>query len=145
MHRRREEEKIGGGIAQWVERPTEKSGAVLTRVRVPDAARGFLPEPASSVECLTLSVQPRVCIRKYQDRGSRQKSQTLTATPLFGHTKIQHTLIGMGSAALAAAVPYPGKATRISCKAQISTVKKSFFHFKSDNSNTAACYALIFG
>ena len=33
--------------------------------------------------------------------------------PLFGHTKILHVLLGMGSAALAAAVPYPGKATRI--------------------------------
>ena len=30
--------------------------------------------------------------------------------PLFGSMKILHTLIGMGSAALAAAVPYPGKA-----------------------------------
>ena len=30
----------------------------------------------------------------------------------------------MGSAALAAAVPYPGKATRISSKGQISTLKK---------------------
>ena len=30
------------------------------------------------------------------------KSQTLTATPLFGHTKILHTLVGLGSAALPA-------------------------------------------
>ena len=37
---------------------------------------------------------------------------------MFGHTKILHTLIGMGSAALAAAVPRPGKATRISRKRQ---------------------------
>ena len=29
--------------------------------------------------------------------------------PLFGHAKILHALVGMGSAALAAAVPYPGK------------------------------------
>ena len=29
---------------------------------------------------------------------------------MFGHTEILHILIGMGSAALAAAVPYPGKA-----------------------------------
>ena len=34
------------------------------------------------------------------------KSQTLSAIPLFGHTKILHTLIGMGSAALAAAELY---------------------------------------
>ena len=31
------------GIAQLVERPTEKSGAILTRVRVPGAARDFSP------------------------------------------------------------------------------------------------------
>ena len=31
--------------------------------------------------------------------------------PLLGHTEILHTLIGMGSAALEAAVAYPGKAT----------------------------------
>ena len=35
---------------------------------------------------------------------------------LFGHTEIPHTLIEMGSAALAAAVPYSGEATRISRK-----------------------------
>ena len=38
------------------------------------------------------------------------------AVPLSGHTKTLHTPIGMGSAALAAAVLYPGKATRISYK-----------------------------
>ena len=32
--------------------------------------------------------------------------------PLFGHQKILHTLTGMGSAALAAAVPCLGKATK---------------------------------
>ena len=37
----------------------------------------------------------------------------IITTPLFGHTKILHTLVGMGSAAFAAAVPYPGKATQI--------------------------------
>ena len=46
------------------------------------------------------------------------------AIPLFGHTKILQTLIGMGSAALAAAVPYPGKATRIARRGQESTKKK---------------------
>ena len=37
-------ELIGAGIAQWVERPTEKPGAILTRVRVPDVAREFSPQ-----------------------------------------------------------------------------------------------------
>ena len=31
------------GIAQLVERPTEKPGAILTLVRVPGAARDFSP------------------------------------------------------------------------------------------------------
>ena len=47
----------------------------------------------------------------------RKKTKKLiTAIPLFGHRKILHTLIGMGSAVLAAAVPYPDKATQISHK-----------------------------
>ena len=33
----------GGGVAQLVERPTEKPGAVLLRVRVSGAARDFSP------------------------------------------------------------------------------------------------------
>ena len=40
------------------------------------------------------------------------KFQTLAAIPFFGHTKIPHTLTGMGSAALAAAVPYPSKVSQ---------------------------------
>ena len=35
---------------------------------------------------------------------------------MSGQTKLLRTLIGMGSAALAAAVPYPGKVTQISRK-----------------------------
>jgi len=34
----------GAGIAQFAERPTERPGAILTRVRVPGAAGDFLPE-----------------------------------------------------------------------------------------------------
>ena len=39
-----------------------------------------------------------------------------------------HTLIGVGSAALAADVPYPGKAIQISHKGQWSTLKKKCFN-----------------
>ena len=39
--------------------------------------------------------------------------------PVFGYAKILHTLVGMGSAALAAAVLYPAKVTRIFRKGQI--------------------------
>ena len=50
---------------------------------------------------------------------------------LIGMGRILHTLVGMGSAALAGAVPYPGKATRISHKGQRSTKEMfiSLLHF----------------
>ena len=84
---------------------TEKPGAILTWIRVPDAARDLPP----GVSSLTVSVQPpcaMVCINiSVHVKNNNKKQKTLAAIPLFGHTKIQHTLIGMGSAALAAAVP----------------------------------------
>ena len=57
-----------------------------------------------------------VCRLKIPNTGSKtivwtHKSQTLAAIPLSGLTKTLHTLIRMGSAALAATVPYPGKST----------------------------------
>ena len=47
------------------------------------------------------------------------------AVQLSGHTEILHTLIGMGSTALVAAVPYPGKASWISCMGQGSIKKQN--------------------
>ena len=44
--------------------------------------------------------------------------------PLSGHRKIPHTLVGMGSADLAAAVLYPSKVTQKSHEGQKSTLKK---------------------
>ena len=41
---------------------------------------------------------------KKRRKKERKKSQTLAATISIGHSKILYTLIGMGSAALAAAV-----------------------------------------
>ena len=53
--------------------------------------------------------------------------------PLLGHLNILHTLIGMGSAALAAAVPYPAKMTQIPHKGQWShkneEEKKAYRYF----------------
>ena len=43
---------------------------------------------------------------------------TVSQTIVWTHEPTTHTLIGMGSAALAAAVPQTGKATRISRKGQ---------------------------
>ena len=113
-------------IAQLVQRPTEKPGAILTSVRVPSAARIFFSQSQCSVQTLLLfSYSPCVTVLKYaciNFCAALYKPQTLgyiqMAIPLFGHTKILQTLIGMGSAALAAAVPYPGEATRISSKGQ---------------------------
>ena len=47
----------------------------------------------------------------------------MPAVPLFEHAKILHTLMGLGSAALADAVPYPGEATRTFRKRRLSTRK----------------------
>ena len=47
----------GTGMARLVERPTEKPGAILTRVRVPGVARDLSPSQFS-VRTLTVSVQP---------------------------------------------------------------------------------------
>ena len=49
-----------------------------------------------------------VCSYMHQHLCAHLKSQMLATIPLFGHTKILHTLIGMGSAALVMAVPYLG-------------------------------------
>ena len=44
-----------------------------------------------------------------------------------GCSKILHTLTGMGSAAFAAAVPYPGKTNRISRRGQRNTKRKNAY------------------
>ena len=69
--------------------------------------------PRVSFQCrLSYSVRTApVCSCMHQHLYTRYKSQTLTAIPLFGYRKMLHTLVGMGSAALGAAVAYPGKAT----------------------------------
>ena len=48
------------------------------------------------------------------------KSPNAGKYTIAGHMKMLHTRIGVGSAALSAAVPYPGKATQISHKGQRS-------------------------
>ena len=58
--------QVSAGMAQLVERPTEKPKAILTRVRVRGGARDFffffffspLPESTFSADSLTVSVQP---------------------------------------------------------------------------------------
>ena len=65
----------GSGIAQWVECPTEKPRAILTRVQpVPVAVRQgiFLLESSSSADSLTVSVPPPpACTRQHQHLCAR--------------------------------------------------------------------------
>ena len=94
------------------------------RVQVPGEARDFSPRVNFQWRLLRCLYSPRV--QSYASTSVRtlQIPNTLAAIPLSGHRKILHTLIGMGSAALAAAVPYPGKVNRISRKGQGSLKKK---------------------
>ena len=73
-----------------------------------------LPEAAFSADSLTVSVQLPVCMQSHASTSVR----TLAIPNAGSHTIVwtqentAHTdLLGMGSAALAAAVPYQGKAT----------------------------------
>ena len=109
----------GGGVAQRVQRPTETPGVILTRLRVPGAARDFFPTVRTLLGCPYSPLCAVACISCAHVRNSKHWQPY----SFLGHTKILHTLIGMGSAALAADVPYPGKEIRISRKGQ-SVLKK---------------------
>ena len=102
---------LGQGVAQLVECPTEKPGTILTRVQVPGAVRDF--SPGVSFQCrLPYGVHAApVCSSMHHHLGAHKKSQTLAAISLLGHTEILHAWLGAGNVALAASVPYPGKAT----------------------------------
>ena len=114
------------GIAQSVERPTEKPGAVLTRVRVPG---NFLPKSTFSADSLTVSVHPRCAI---------------ACINICAHVKNpkrwQHTLIEIGSAALAAAVHTQVSRSEISRKGQRSTTTtKKRKKKRKENKTTKRC------
>ena len=59
------------GTAQLVEPPTEKSGAVLTRVRVPSAARDFSPRVSFQCRLFYGVRTDPVCNRMHQDLCAR--------------------------------------------------------------------------
>ena len=86
-------------------------GTILSRVRVPGGAKDF---PLSQLPVQTLlrcPYSPRV--QSHASKSGRTlKIPDTGSHTLFAHTEILHTLIGMGSAALAAAAPFPGKATQ---------------------------------
>ena len=85
----------------------------------------FLPELAfSAVSPLTVSVQPPCAIACINICAHVKNPKHWQPYQRSGRTNILHTPTGMGSAALAAAVPYPGKPTRAPRKGQRSTLKK---------------------
>ena len=64
------------GMAQLVQHPTEKPGAILTRVRIPGAFFSPPPPPQESTfsaDSLTVSGQPLVCNRIHQHLRVRYK------------------------------------------------------------------------
>ena len=83
-------------------------GTILMRVQFPGAARDFSPRVNFQFTSTHLqrSYSPRV-LSHASTSVCMLKPQTLTAMPVFGHTEILHTLIGVSSAALTAAVASP--------------------------------------
>ena len=114
------------GVAQLVERLTENPDTMLAWVQVPGPAWDFF-SPVIFQCRLSYGVRtaPPCAIACINICAHIKNPQTLAASPLFGHIKILHTLMGMGSTALVAAAPYPCKETRFSPKGQINT-KKNF-------------------
>ena len=99
-----------GGTARLVKRPTEKPGATLTRVRVPGAARDF----SSRVNLQRRFSYYGVLSASASVGPLKNPKHWIDRLPLHClDTKILHILVGIGSAALVAAAPYPGKATWI--------------------------------
>ena len=78
---------------------------MLTWVRIPDAAMDF--SSRANFQCRLsygVSAAPVYVIVSINICAQVKNSKTLVGILLFGHTKILHTLVGMGSAALADAV-----------------------------------------
>ena len=96
----------------------------------------FLTESTFSADSLTMFIHPLCAIACINICTQCQKSQTPApiGIPLLGvgHTKILHTLVAVSSATLAAAVPYPGMGTRISCKGQRNTKPKKLNYVNSE-------------
>ena len=100
----------GAGIAQLVERPTESQAQCRCGFESLVWQGVFLPESASGADSFSLSVcTAHVCNHMPQHLCAWWISQALAAISLTEHMKTLHTLVGMDSAAFAAAVTYPGK------------------------------------
>ena len=105
----------------------EKPGAVLTRVWVPRCSKGFFSLCQLPVQTLLRSLY-RPHFQSHTSTSGRTLKIPITGSHNIVWThedKILHTLLRMGSAALATAVPYAGKAFQISHKGQRSTNKQT--------------------
>ena len=78
-------------VAQMVERPAENPGTILTRVRVPGAARDF--SPRVSFQCrLSYGVRTApVCNRMLQHPRTLKIASTGSHTIVWTHDNTTHT------------------------------------------------------
>ena len=97
---------VRGEIEPLVELRTKKAGVVLMWVQFPRVAWIFLPESAFSADSLTAAYSP--CVQSYASMSVCMLTvpNTGSHTIVWTH-KTLHTLTGMGSAALGAAVALP--------------------------------------
>ena len=114
-------------IAQLACRASNKRAGCKTDAgSVPWYGKGFFSQSPSSADSLTVSVQPpyaAACI-SIGAHVKNPKGWQLHHCLTCENTAHTHTLIGMGLTDLAAAVPYPGRTTRISCKGYLIDNKK---------------------
>ena len=105
----------------WQSVGLKSQGAIVTRVRVPCEARDFSPRVnfrcrllrcPCAVACFSICAH----VLKIPNTGSHTivgHTDILIVCPCISMSVYMHTLVGVGSAALTAAVPYPVEATRI--------------------------------
>ena len=107
------------GISQLVDCRLESQVQYWCRFKPPVQQGIFLPESAFSAD----AVHTAPHVQAHASTSVPTLKIPNTGNYTNGCMEIQHTLIGMDSTALAAAVPYPVKVTQISCKRQWSTNK----------------------
>ena len=110
----------GGGDSSVGKAPNWKLAQCWRRFQSPMRQGIFLPGSTFRVDFLAVSVQ-LLCAIGFINICVHVRIPNTGSIPSFGHTKILHILIEMGSAVLATAVPYPGKVTQICRKGQRST------------------------
>ena len=107
-----------GRASDWKARRSTDAGSS------PRWGQRFFSQSQLPVQTLTVPVQPPCAIACINICTLVKNSTHWQPYHCFGHTKILHTLAEIGSAVRAAAVPYLGKATRISRNGQSSTKNK---------------------